>query len=495
MLRFAAALLLAAGPLGPGAQERPSEDELFGSPPATPAQEPAEPGHPSVEERLFGERPAEAAPRPAGVVTGEKEDPLRLGGQLYLRGASTWQDGIDPADWSVSSPNLLDLYLDVRPNDRVRAFALGRLLYDPTLEGEPEDPRAAELAELLGGAAPSNPDAVLDQLWVNFDLGRSVFVTAGKQHVKWGVGRLWNPTDYLHRQARDPLDPFDARTGTAMVKLHAPWEARGWNAYGIVLLEDTAARPVATGRLGRIGAGARAEVVLGTFELGLDGLVADGHKPRFGVDVSLGLWELDLHAEAALRTGSSVERWRRVAGSPEPLELERLRYAGLTPQIVVGGSWSRNYTDEDVFTVGAEYFYDDTGYDDARIYPYLLAVPVLHAGEPSPFSSFYLGKHQAGLFVTLPAPGSWNDTTLTASVLGNLSDGSFVVRLDHSVLALTYLRVETYVAGHLGTRGGAYRFALDVDPSDFAGTPIPVSERIVVPPAVLDLGVALRVDL
>jgi len=493
MLRFAAALLLAAGLLGSAAmaQERPSEDELFGAPPAAPSPERAEPSGASIEEDLFGEGPAERAARPGGVVAKEKDDPLKIGGQLYLRAATTWQDGEGPADWPLSSPSLLDLYLDARPNDRVRAFALGRLRYDPTAEGELEDP----LAALLGTVPSASTDAVLDQLWVNFDVGRRVFVTAGKQHVKWGVGRLWNPTDYLHRQARDPLDVFDARTGTALLKLHVPWEARGWNAYGIVLLEDTAARPVASRRLGRAGAGGRAEVVLGTLELGLDALVADGRKPRFGVDASFGIWELDLFAEAALRSGGSVERWKRVPGSAALLELERIRFRGLTPQIVVGGSWSANYTDDDVVIVGAEYFYDRTGYEDARIYPYLLAVPFLYPGEPSPFSSFHLGRHQAGLSVSLPAPGGWNDTTFTASVLGSISDGSLVVRIDHSVRVLTYLRVETYVAGHAGTSGGAYRFSLDVDPADLTGVPLPAVGRVVVPPAVLDLGIAIRVDL
>ena len=38
-----------------------------------------------------------------------------------------------PADWSLSAPSLLDLYLDARPNPRVRAFILGRMSYDPTL--------------------------------------------------------------------------------------------------------------------------------------------------------------------------------------------------------------------------------------------------------------------------------------------------------------------------------------------------------------------------
>jgi hypothetical protein len=493
-LRAAAlAVLLAAAPAA--AQDRPSEEELFGAPPAAgpparPEGRPEAPAQEAAPER-FGSTgsPNAVPPPPEGIVTREQNDPLRLGGQLYLRAATTWQDGVDPADWTLAAPGLLDLYVDARPNERVRAFALGRMSWDPTLDGTSERPG---LAELTGGSAPTNPDAVLDQLWVNFDVGRRVFVTAGKQHVKWGVGRFWNPTDYLHAAPRDPLAVFDARTGTALVKVHVPWEARGWNAYGVLALEDTGARPVATRRLGGVGAGGRAEVVLGTLELGADALVKDGREPRFGVDASLGIWELDLYAEAALRSGATLERWRAVPGS---LALERVQHDGLTPQLVAGGEWSTKYSDEDVLTVGAEYFYDDTGYADASLYSRLLAVPLAAPGEPSPFSPFYLGRHQAAVFARLPSPGRWNDTTFTASVLGNLSDRSFVARLDHSVLALTYLRVETFVAGHLGRRGGAYRFA--VDPALLDALPPETRESLgpIDRPPVLEAGIGLRVAL
>jgi hypothetical protein len=491
------AALVAAAPAA--AQERPSEEDLFGAPAAAQPAPPAA-GEPRPEEaELFGSQgsPNAVPPPPEGIVSKERDDPLRLGGQLYLRTTVAWHDGATPGDWPLAAPGLLDVYLDARPNERVRAFVLGRMAYDATLEGTGEErvlavPEDPAFEDLLVASPAQNPDAVLDQLWVNFDVGRRLFVTAGRQHVKWGVGRFWNPTDYLHAVPRDPLAVFDRRTGTTLVKAHVPWEARGWNAYGVLALEDTGAGPVTTRRLGRLGAGGRAEVVLGTVELGADALFREGREPRFGVDVSLGVWELDLYAEAALRSGAGVERWRVAAGGTA---LERVRHDGLTPQIVAGGTWSTKYSDEDVLTVGAEYFYDDTGYESADVYPFLLAVPFVLPGEPSPFSPFYLGRHQAAVFATLPAPGSWNDTTFTASVLGNLSDRSFVARLDHSVLALTYLRIETFVAGHLGERGGVYRFA--VDPALLTALPPGTRESLgpVDRPPVLEVGVALRVAL
>ena len=142
------------------------------------------------------------------------------------------------------------------------------------------------------------------------------------------------------------------------------------------------------------------------------------------------------------------------------------------------------YSDEDAVTFGAEYFYDRSGYESARIYPVLLGVAALAAASRldlrprsrirSPASRTRSPPSTSGATTRAPSrrcpgPGRWNDTSFTLSALGNLSDKSFVARLDHSVLALTYLRVETYVAGHLGSRQGEFRLGFDIPPQDVGG--------------------------
>jgi hypothetical protein len=460
-----------------------------------------------VEAELFGATgpPSAQPPPPARLVAREADDRLGIGGQLYLRAATISQEDVAPADWSLSSSNLLDLYADARPNDRVRAFVLGRMFYDPTI-GEGSGVLSSGLGDLgdlgLEARPPSNPRAVLDQLWVNFDVGRTVFVTAGKQHVKWGVGKFWNPTDYLHPVRRDPLAVFDERAGTTMLRVHVPWERRGWNAYGVAFLEDLAGRPAATDRLGRVALGGRVEAVIGTLELGLDAIAQDGAKPRYGLDLSAGIWELDLYAELALQSGTDAPRWRRTGGPVFDVEagrinVERADPTGDVPRLVLGGSWGRNYTDDDVVYVGAEWFWQRGGYDDTALYPFLLAGAPALTGDPArpvvqqdprAFTPFYLGEQYAGVFVSLPSPGTWSDTSFTLSVLGNLSDRSFVGRLDHSLLALTYLRIETYVAASFGNRGGEFRLGFDLPAQP--GVP-----AVSVPAPVLQAGIAARVSL
>lgn len=519
-----AALAAATAPRVGAAQERPSEEELFGAPARTePAPAPNAPSSPAppptgaqgskegggVEAELFGSSgsPNAVPPPPQGIISKEKEDPLRIGGMLYLRSQFFAQEDTAPADWRVASPNLLDVFLDVRPNDRVRAFTLGRLFYDPTLDGATSSPYRLppEVMQALG-LTQANPRGNLDQLWVNFDVARRVFVTAGKQHVKWGVGRLWTPSDFLHREPRDPLDPFDARTGVTMVKAHLPWEARGWNLYGVALLEDPRhGGGTSTGTLGGIPAGGRAEIVLGTVELGADVLAGRGARPRWGVDVSAGVWDFDLHAEAAF--GAARARWRErnpsapiiaLPGGDPRYVLEQPK--GLSPQVVVGGTWEAKYSDEDALTVGAEYFFQESGYEDPHVYPFLAfgAPAITSSGlvrqDPGAFTAFHMGRHYAGAFLLLPSPGSWNDTSFTLSVLGNISDKSAVIRLDHSVLVLTYLRVETFVQGHVGARGGEFRFGFDYALPPELSSAFGVSSFGVKPP-IVDVGVALRVSL
>jgi hypothetical protein len=522
----ALAALAASAPLAAAPQEqRPSEEELFGGPPKQgeppPQAEPAKPPSPppttpppptsgapdarkDTEAELFGSSgsPNAVPPPPQGIITREKEDPLRIGGQLYLRSQLFAQEDASPGDWRLVSPNLLDVFLDARPNDRVRAFVLGRTFYDPTLDSgaTPVPGVPTGVAQTLG-LTQQNPRGNLDQLWVNFDLARTVFVTAGKQHVKWGVGRLWNPTDFLHREPRNPLDPFDVRTGVTMVRAHLPWEKRGWNLYGVALLEDPRyGGGTAAGTAAGVPAGGRAEIVLGTVELGVDALAGKGARTRYGADVSAGIGDFDLHAEAAL--GAARARWR-VADPAAPLLGGRYALEqppGLSPQVVAGGTWVHKYSDEDSITFGAEYFFQDSGYTDAHVYPFLFfGAPALTTGglvrqDPGAFTSFHLGRHYAGAFVDLPFPGSWNDTTFTLSALGNLSDRSAVIRLDHSVLVLTYLRVETFVQGHVGAKGGEFRLAFTVTPQEI-GAPPGLVPSFAIPAPVVDFGVALRVSL
>jgi hypothetical protein len=294
-----------------------------------------------------------------------------------------------------------------------------------------------------------------------------------------------------------------------MLKLHVPWEAKGWNFYAYALPES----PSATPKAADAAAAARAEIVLGAFEAGLGVFGQRKSKARFAGDVSFGLWDLDFYGEAALRNAGDVDfvRFQHVTFAPNPdgtftstntaspvnvdptqwrnssqydAQLVPLlvdayfpvhRGSGWKPQVTGGVSYTRQYADKDTFTVGVEYFYNGLGYDDPTV---------------------YLGRHYAAVFATAPAPYSWDNTTFTLSNLMNVSDKSGITRLDYSLILLTHLRFEAYAAVHWGQRNGEFRFGIDGSVLGGGVNAVEdISRQLSTPPAVLDLGVGLRVAI
>jgi hypothetical protein len=548
------------------AQDRPNEQDMFGGPaegekpaatpdgggaspdggapaPSTPAAEPTAPpaaaasvaaparGSSDVNDRdnnLLGEG---TAPQHLSDYIAP-ENPLQIGGQLYLRAQTSGQQGTDP--WTLSAPSLLDVYLDARPNPRVRGFVQGRMSFDPTAA-----PGSTTTAQVMNGSngafagtsatgfsnftTSRGPTSILDQMWLRFDIQNQVFITAGKQHVRWGTGRFWQPTDYLHPIKRNPLDVFDARPGQTMLKVHVPWEARGWNFYGFAVTEDP---NQATAYIKQVAGGGRAEIVLFDAEIGLDALVKDGQKPRYGVDFSTGIWELDVYADVGIRSGEDFQVVSRVNdpkmgipcatdathNPPADATVNNLsaEYAvaplsGVKVQAVGGVNWSHKYNDNDMFTVGAEYFYNQPGYSDPTLYPGLL----FNQSGTQMLNFFYTGRHYAALFASFPAPYSWNLSTFTLSTLGNLSDDSFVSRVDYSFTLLTHITLEAFAAVHYGTTSGEFRLGFDIPTQYVAepkgppppGAPPPAGVFCdVIPgfrrdPALVDLGIALRLKI
>jgi len=524
-----ASLCLSALGASAFAQDRPSEADLFGAPSTTePEAAEADAGVPERADELRREGMPPAAANAEEVsriseigdardaVLGERaqpmfteepapSDPLTIGGQVYLRLQSGAYEDTPVSRWGVSAPALLDVYMDARPNDRVRGFALGRMSYDPLLPASTTNLNASStnasggtagstsIAPLFGGATNA-PRVLLDQLWLRFDIAHTLFVTAGRQHVRWGTARFWMPADFLHVRKRNPLDVFDARQGTTMVKLHLPIESRAWNFYAYGITENEGGQPDL-----RTPAGAlRAEFVLDQFELGLGAYGRASSRAKFAADLSFGLGDVDFYSELALIDGRTIDRvgynpgatvsksnmgdskesLPEIAGLDEEtlavvqaqtaraVQLARaqseadMRYPayrnpGYRPQIVVGLNYTRKYADNDTFTVGVEYFYNAFGYKDPAYYSGVLwphTQPLQNAA-----SFFYLGQHYGALFITFPAPFKLDLHTFTLSTLGNLSDRSFTSRFDYSLVLLTHLRFDAYAAVAYGARG-EFRF-------------------------------------
>jgi hypothetical protein len=502
-------VMLAAG--SAIAQDRPDEGQLFGASPAQPAATKGDSGGTTRDAAATGGTvaaapPASAATPPASTpsISQAEDDPLRIGGQLYLRTLASGQDGQRLGEYALSAPALLDVYLDARPSDRVRGFVLTRIGYDPTGSGTGAVPGASPIDTSVS-SRDGSPVFAIDQAWLRFDVARTIFVTAGKQHVRWGTGRFWMPTDFLHLRKRNPLDVFDARVGTSMLKLHIPVESRAWNFYGFALTEQ----PDGTGTLNKLAYAARAEFTFGTTELGLGGLVRKGQSPRFAADISSGIGNFDLYSEVAVVDSGEVDRvaydpyaavpppmpppsWER----PEATALRRVqetvslkypafRSSGYRPQVVGGATYTLTYNDTDKVIIGGEYFYNALGYSKTDAYPGLVLPRTTELVNAAQF--FYVGRHYGAAFVSFPSPFALNLHTFTLSTLGNLSDRSFITRLDYSLTLLTHLTFEAFTAVHYGSYSGEFRFG--IRGVDIAGQTVSIS------PSRVDLGLGLRLAL
>ncbi|MSQ03322.1 MAG: hypothetical protein EXR71_15760 [Myxococcales bacterium] len=414
------------------------------------------------EDALFGAAPpAEAPPVAAALPVGDlgieitetaaadilsriglADERLTVGGKLYLRATSSIYADTDPEDTLYSSPNLLDLFTDVRPNDRVRGFAQARLTYDFTIADGDEDYLGNDL----------EPASVaLDQLWVKFDLANRVFVTAGRQRIRWGSGRFWNPTDVLSQQTLNALDVavFDTRTGVTLLKVHVPIETLGANLYAVANFDgaDT---------IGQIGGALRTEWVLGPSEIALTAAAREGDPVRLGADLSAAVGPVDLRVEGAVRHGDETPTYEGdfdIATLTLPEEVDHRDE--WIPQLVAGAEIGVQINDDDTLYVGGEYFYNGSGYADSTLYPFLLV--------KGAFTPFYLGEHYFGVYVAVPGPGNWDDTSFTVSTLGNLSDHTYASRLDVSTRLNTFLSVNGYAGVYYGDNG-EFHFSYHLDP-------------------------------
>ncbi len=433
-----------------GSAETDREADLFGGA-STPT--PSEPTATDVADRIAGK-------------IAKQDDTLAIGGRLFLQMQGSLNedsDGLD--DVALSSPNLLDLFADARPNDRVRAYVRGRLRHDWTVHQTITDATGAEIDAVTGepvapslfGSGANTNQVLLDQLWVKFDIGRKVYTTAGRQRIKWGAGRFWNPTDFLNQQRLDPLAVLDLRTGVSLVKLHIPFEAAGANVYAIANLDQANA-------LDQIGGAARVEWLLGQTEFTLSSALRKDQPVRLGADLSSGISILDVRLEAALLHGNAETSWRGswdYQSFPPTFPTERNRDDDWIAQVVAGADFSIRYSDQDSITLGGEYFYNDAGYDDADLIPWLF-----FAGGYNPL---YVGKHYVAAYALLAGPGQWDDHSFTASFIGNLSDRSQIARLDYRGNTLTWLDVNLFVSESFGNNGELhYRLNLPPMPADLA---------------------------
>ena len=447
-----------------------------------------------------------------------KSDSLKVGASLLMSAQLFWQEGKAIEKGSINTPFILDTYIDGRPNDRLRAFAVGRLQFDPTRPVSTGTSTATTTGTGsssvgLTPASSTNPSVFLDQLWLRFDAGRAVYFTVGRQKVRWGVSRIWYPTDFLNSQPRDALNPFDVRLGVNMVKVHVPVESLGWNFYAYGLLDGI--NLTGTGEtLEQLGGALRGEFVLGPAELSVSGVWQKGRRPRYAADISTSLGPLDVYAEAAFRSAADFLKFRTPDDLTDTNFLSRIgdikayRPSGFFVQLSGGLSWQFNYTDKNLGILGVEYFYNPAGYQTPVEYQVQTFMPSFIGQRPDPIQqvSLYGGQHNVAVFLTAPGIPEFPWITVNLSNIVIINDPAGLTRLDVSFRVLTYLTVQVFGSVFYGQTGGQLRFKLsdqainDVANASEATSPgsgagVRSNLRSLRYPALVQAGVLLRLSI
>ena len=390
------------------------------------------------DEDIFGSSAPAKTASPEAEISKQLADTLQIGGRLEIRTDSGEKEGVRAAGSDFGQLKQADIYFDTRPNKNLRGFLRLRLTEAGGSDGSQGAPIGLNDPTTSCSANCLRTD--IDEMWLKWDIANQVYATLGKQHVKWGSGHFWNPTDFTAVRVIDPLALFDRRLGTEMLKLHLPFEKQGYNLYAI--LEYAGASHIE-----QLSGSLRGEFAFGGIGEAALSLQMAAHAPlKAGIDISSAVGPLDIHSETAFTKRESQQLYR---GEIDP-------QTGQLPttyrdqnkwfiQSVAGIDYSFKYNADNSMTIGAEYFYNQLGYDDRDLELYSLVT-----GQ-SPAQ--YGGRQYLGAFINLHYPGSWTETQFFLDGLRNLSDKSSVVRLTSSMSLYKNAELQAFVGRCQGDYG------------------------------------------
>ena len=220
-----------------------------------------------------------------------------------------------------------------------------------------------------------------------------------------------------------------------------------------------------------------------------------GRPDRLGLDASSAIGPLDAYVETSLRKGTDVPLFRinpnadpalGLAGQFEP-------YTPTSYKVAASGGFNTTIViaENNNLVLGVEYFYNSTGYDSERFYPFLIFQDATRPpGTPPSFQPFYLGRHYGAVYATFTSPSILGEnSSFILSNLSNLSDRSVITRLDFLTRVLSYLYLEAYADVHYGRHGGEFRLEINLPPQPQA------PNGISIPAPLFDAGLGVRIKI
>lgn len=373
------------------------------------------------------EAAAAADPVKSALVT----ESVRIGGSFSGSAgiSATWNDpwndgfsftGTD-SDSIYATPGAT-IFFDARPDEEFRVYGSAKTSW----------PFSTELSD-----GTSVPDIRIFELFADFSVGDKVFFRFGKSTVKWGVGYFWSPADVINLESINVLDPEAQRAGPVSFRAHMPMlgTQNNFYLYAIMDEDDPAFETTALA--------AKAEFVLGSFEVGLGAWYRYDTAERAMATLSGSIGQVSLFGELAASRGSAKTFVTSIGFDPletPPFVIGLSDRTDNRDDYFVSGTAGFMWTDSDLnLTAIGQYYYNGEGYADAdredRIAEArdVQAALVASSGSSAAFDPilkgiiYGSGRHYAS-FSIMKSELFIEELSASAFVIANLSDGSGFVK-------------------------------------------------------------------
>lgn len=400
-------LLLVLGTGTVFAQQRVSEDDIFGG---------------ENDKKMDTSADSQPEVNTADMSTNPKKSALdqntQIGGSLSSEVDYFLQQGVPLDQNLVSNPNILFLYLDSKLENDNRVFARIRTFYDPTGNSS-GSPSASSYTNPYGNGS-GNSDYLsiqLQELRLSTNLGHQIFLTIGRQKVKYGTAKFFNPTDFLNTQAYNFFLPSDERVGIDMIRAQVPMGTSNFYATGLPG-NPTNGNP-AGGYFREEVAYDGVDKFLESGEFSFSGYLPKGQPGRAGFDLSQGVGDLDFYFEGAL--GQTTSGNLEGSFSTDLQWQTRLLTDRQTETLTFNGEYAQ---------------FPSIGANSA-----FLNVPL----------------NQYGVFaINWAGPGSLSDITFVESNIYNINLQTGFSRLDTVCQFTERISGRVYVSAPWGNTGGAF---------------------------------------
>jgi hypothetical protein len=333
-----------------------------------------------------------------------------------------------------------DLMLDVRLPQGAKAFANLEAQYMPQLP--------------MG----SNMIVGLQEIFVDANIDKKVYVRLGKQVLQWGRCWFFNPVDLINVEKKLFIQRIGYREGAYGLKLHVPFGTKA-NIYGFIDTKNASS-------VDSVAAAGKVEFLLGGTEMAFSLWDKPTYHPVVGYDISTRLLGLDIAGEVAVSHGSNTPAMRETNGV---LDLYKSEDWITKVAIDIGRNFDF-FGFADAITLMASFYYNQAGYNDnafsdSRNYQY--ASPVMMQGKSGiPLAvtdstkQYFLesnnlyemnsySKYYAALFFNVNRV-FFSGLTYTFNYMANCQQGSSILSTGVGYTSLSEFTINALVIANMG---------------------------------------------